>query len=84
MKRKEIFEKVVEVLRKKHNRIDMTINYETSLTNGSNNSLDLTSLEIVELIVEIEDLFDIIIDFDIVYITIGDIVNDVERMLKKV
>lgn len=48
---------------------------DTNLTGSETNCLDLTSIEIVTFIVHIEDAFDMIIDFDVQFETIGDIVD---------
>ena len=58
------------------------VTIDSVLGNGEG-GLDLTSLEIVNLIVQIEDKFDIIIDFDVHFIQVSDVVREVNRTLEE-
>lgn len=70
---KVIMEKLGQILIKEFGK--MNINYDTTLNGDNKNCLDLNSLEIVKLIVEIENTFNIIIDFDVRFNSIGDIIK---------
>ena len=75
MNKEEILHKLNKIF-DEHFNIDYSqFNIDTALTDRETNCLDLTSIEIVTFIVHIEDAFDIIIDFDTMFETIGDIVD---------
>lgn len=83
MEKEAIFEEIIRLIRQNFTSIETEIGYNTFLSGGGANSdsLDFTSIEIVSLIVKIEDRFNLIIDFDVFYETIGDIVDDLEHRL---
>lgn len=56
---------------------DVEISMETLLEYGQVSCLDMTSLEIVQFIVDLEEKYDIIIDIDDRYYTIGDAVRGI-------
>ena len=83
MNSQNILHELNELVKKQFPEVDFDVNLQTKLTGEKENSLDLSSLDIVTLIVNIEERFDIIIDFDKVYVTMEDIVNDVEKKLNE-
>lgn len=56
---------------------DVEITMDTFLEIGNGSCLDMSSLEIVEFIVLLEQKYDIIIDFEDRYYTVGDAVRGV-------
>lgn len=59
------------------------ISMETFLEYGEESSLNMSSLEIVEFIVYLESKYDIIIDFNDRYYTVGDTVRAVMTYLNE-
>lgn len=59
------------------------ISMETFLEYGDGSYLDMTSIEIVQFIVDVEKKYDIIIDIEDRYYTIGDVVHGVAAYLKE-
>lgn len=76
----QIFEDISSILKEKYGKNN--VNFDTGLTNGEN-SLDLDSLEIVRLIIQIEEKYNIIIDLDILFKTVDDIVSEVYKKLNQ-
>lgn len=81
---KTILEDIRKMLHPYYPSVD--INAETFLEYGDGSHLDMSSLEIIQFIVMIEEKYDIIIDFEDRFYTIGDTVraimsylNDKER-----
>lgn len=62
---------------------DIEINMETFLEFGEGSYLDMSSLEIVQFIVNLEEKYDIIIDIDDRYYTIGDVVRGVIKYVNE-
>lgn len=62
---------------------DTEIDMDTYLEYGEGTYLDMSSLEIVEFIVDLEEKYDIIIDIDDRYYTIGDAVRGVIGYLEE-
>ena len=62
---------------------DVEISMETLLEYGSESCLDMTSIEIVQFILDLEEKYDIIIDIDDRYYTIGDAVRGVVGYLEE-
>ena len=58
------------------------ISLASTLSKGDN-SLDLNSIEIVSFIMKVEENFNIIIDFDVLFVTVQDVVNEVQRLLNQ-
>ena len=79
MTRDEIINNLREVL------IDCEIDQEillgTKLIGGDENSLDMDSLGMVKFIVKVEEKFDIIVDFDVTFQNVEDVVEYVEKEL---
>lgn len=80
MSRKEIFEAVKDQICIQKESSQLIVEEDSTLNTGEK-SLDFDSLEIVNLIVEIEKKFDIIIDFDRLFVSVGDIVDEIESQL---
>lgn len=78
MNKNEIFEKISKIIKKNYGREEVHIN---SKLTGTENSLDFESLEIVSLIADVENEFDLIIDFDVLFITVSDIVEEVIKLI---
>lgn len=62
---------------------DIEITMDTYLEIGEGHCLDMSSLEIVEFIVALEQKYSIIIDIEDRYYTVGDAVNGVVGYLKE-
>ena len=80
MDRMQIFNEIALMLENTYGKCNVSEN--TMLSNGED-SLDLDSLEIVNLIIQIEKKFDIIIDFDVFFNTVGDLVSNVYEQLQE-
>lgn len=80
MERKKIEEKVREIIEKRFGKKDIKDNSE--FLNGIN-GWDLDSLGLVRLIVEVEECFDIIVDFDEEFHTMNDLVEIIYNKLRK-
>ena len=76
-----IFSEVKNLLQDKYH--DCEINMDTFLEFGSGSFLDMSSLDIVEFIVDLETKYDIIIDIEDRYYTVGDAVRGVEKYLRE-
>lgn len=76
-----VFEEVKELLLKNHSA-DL-ITWDTNLETDEGLSLDMSSLEIVEFIVSLENKFDIVIDIEDRYFTVGDVIDGVVSYLEK-
>lgn len=74
MRKEEIFKKIQQIIKEQFEISPENVNMETSLSFGKADSLELESLQIVSLIVFVEDTFNIIIDYDVLFNTIEDIV----------
>lgn len=79
MERKQIYEKIVALIKKQKSKKIVSI--EMSLNDGKK-GLNLNSMELIQLIVNIEDEFNIIFDLDIMFTTIKEIVDKVEELTK--
>lgn len=75
-----VFKKVSRILEESYDVSDVHI--DSILSNGEK-GLDLDSFEIVSLIIEIEKEFDIVIDFDVLFITVEDIVEEICRIIEE-
>jgi len=80
MNKNEILTKIQELLSK--NRSDLKIDMNTYLEFNTEQSLDLSSLEIVDFIMEVETIFNIIIDISERFYTVGDVVESVFEHLE--
>ena len=80
MNKNEILTKIQELLSK--NRSDLKIDMSTYLEFNTEQSLDLSSLEIVDFIMEVETIFNIIIDISERFYTVGDVVESVFEHLE--
>lgn len=76
-----ILNDVREMLSQEYPTVEITM--DTYLEFGEGSYLDMSSIEIVEFIVILEEKYDIIIDFEDRYYTIGDVVRGVVSYLKK-
>ena len=76
-----ILNDIKEMLSQEHSTVEITM--DTYLEFGEGSYLDMSSIEIVEFIVILEEKYDIIIDFEDRYYTIGDVVRGVVSYLKK-
>ena len=72
---------IKEMLHQAYPTVEITM--DTFLEYGTGTYLDMSSLEIVQFIVDVEQKYDIIIDFEDRYYTIGDVVNGVQSLLLK-
>ena len=77
-----IYNKVKEILQTLYNE-EVDISMDTHLETEGDSFLDMSSLEIVNFIINIEKEFDIIIDFDDRYYTVGDVVYGVYKHLSE-
>ena len=75
MSEKQVFEVVHTILSKSYPTF--SINMDTFLDYGEENCLFMSSIELVEFIVKVEEAFDIIIDFNERYYTVRDVVQSV-------
>lgn len=58
------------------NSIDMNITFDTKLVNGiGDNDIELSSIDYVEFLVNIENKYNIEFDFNVKIYTIGDVYN---------
>lgn len=78
---KSILDAIREMLSSEYPTVEITM--ETFLEFGDGSYLDMSSIDIVEFIVVLEDKYDIIIDFEDRYYTIGDVVRGVISYLEK-
>lgn len=76
-----ILNDIKEMLSQEYSTVEITM--DTYLEFGEGSYLDMSSIEIVEFIVILEEKYDIIIDFEDRYYTIGDVVRGVVSYLKK-
>ena len=76
-----ILNDIKEMLSQEYQTVEITM--DTYLEFGEGSYLDMSSIEIVEFIVILEEKYDIIIDFEERYYTIGDVVRGVVSYLKK-
>lgn len=76
-----VFKRISKILNDTYDVGDVYL--DSVLSNGEK-GLDLDSLEIVSLIVKIEEEFDIVIDFDVLFITVEDIVKEICRIKEKI
>lgn len=79
MNREDIFEKIRLIINEISGKDEI---YFDSFLSSDNQGLDMSSMDIVHLIVNVEEEFDIIVDFDVLFVTVGDIVNEVEKLIK--
>lgn len=79
MNREDIFKKIKLIINEISGKDEI---YFDSFLSSDNQGLDMSSMDIVHLIVNVEEEFDIIIDFDVLFVTVGDIVNEVEKLIK--
>lgn len=70
-----ILSEIRDMLFDEYPNIEITM--ETNLEFGDGPSLDMTSLDIVRFIIDLENKYDIIIDVEDRYYTIGDVVRGV-------
>lgn len=73
--KENVFKKIRAILSKSYPA--ERINLDTFLDFGDNNCLYMSSIEIVDFIVELEEAFDIIVDYNDRYYTVRDVVNGV-------
>lgn len=62
---------------------DIDISMDTFLEYGTGTYLDMSSIEIVQFIIDIEQKYDIIIDLDDRYYTVGDVARGVVTYLRE-
>ena len=74
--REKIFESIKNILFKKGYN-NPSINYDTFLDKVADNSLYMTSLEIIDFIVEVENHYNIIVDISERFYTIDDVINSI-------
>lgn len=72
---------VREMLSKSYPTVEITM--DTYLEFGEGSYLDMSSIEIVEFIVVLEEKYDIIIDIEDRYYTVGDAVRGVVSYLRE-
>jgi len=77
---KEIFSDICSILKESFDKNNISL--ASTLSKGDN-SLDLNSIEIVSFIMKVEENFNIIIDFDVLFVTVQDVVNEVQRLLNQ-
>lgn len=77
---KEIFGDICLILKESFDKNNISL--ASTLSKGDN-SLDLNSIEIVSFIMKVEENFNIIIDFDVLFVTVQDVVNEVQRLLNQ-
>ena len=70
-----VFNDIKEMLTPIYPNIDITM--ETFLEYGTGTYLDMSSIEIVQFIIDIEQKYNIIIDYEDRYYTIGDMVHGI-------
>lgn len=70
-----VFNDIKEMLTPIYPNIDITM--ETFLEYGTGTYLDMSSIEIVQFIIDIEQKYNIIIDYEDRYYTIGDTVHGI-------
>ena len=76
-----ILNDVREMLSQEYPTVEITM--DTYLEFGEGSYLDMSSIEIVQFIVALEEKYDIIIDLEDRYYTIGDAVRGVVAYLKE-
>ena len=76
-----ILDDVREMLLKEYPTTQIAM--ETFLEYGDGSNLDMTSIEIAQFIVDVEKKYDIIIDIEDRYYTIGDVVRGIVGYLKE-
>ncbi len=76
-----ILQDICEMLSQDYPTTDITM--QTYLEFGEGSSLDMSSIEIVEFIVDLEERYDIIIDIEDRYYTVGDAVRGVVSYLRE-
>lgn len=77
---KEIFGDICLILKESFDKNNISL--ASTLSKGDN-SLDLNSIEIVSFIMKVEENFNIIIDFDVLFVTVQDVVNEVQKLLNQ-
>ena len=75
----EVLADIKEMLLRSHPNAEITM--DTYLEFGQGNYLDMSSIDIVQFIVDLEEKFDIIIDVEDRYYTVGDAVRGVVAYL---
>lgn len=75
-----ITNKVMDIVRKYSDVHEITLNMK--LQGVEENSLDMNSLQIVSIIVDIEDEFGIVVDFDKYFDCIEDIITEVVELIE--
>lgn len=76
----KILDDIREILSASHPSVNISMGTYLEYSDGSH--LDMSSLEIIEFIVALETKYDIIIDFEDRYYTIGDVVSAVAAYLE--
>ena len=76
-----IFEKIKNILSVSYPSANITMDTYLEINEGS--YLDMSSLELVQFIIELEETFNIIIDLDDRFYTIGDAVRGVIKYLEE-
>lgn len=65
-------------------KITIPINFETKLVDGvGEDGIDLSSIDYVSFLIDIENKYDIVYDFDIQIYTLGDIYNYIQEYKMK-
>lgn len=81
IKEEKILNDIVELLSDSYSDVEITM--ETYLEFGKGSHLNMSSLEIVEFIVILEKKYNIIIDIEDRYYTVGDAVRGVVSYLRE-
>ena len=76
-----LLEEIQEMLAEKYPREKITM--KTYLEYGDDLSLDMSSLDIIQFIIDLEKRYDIIIDIDDRFYTIGDVVRGIKSYLNE-
>lgn len=79
--KEEILNDIKKMLFEDHPEIEITM--DTFLEYGEGSFLDMSSIEIVDFIVKLETKYDIIVDIDDRYYTVGDAVLGVVGYLEE-
>lgn len=79
MERTEITKKIISCLKVEYKTV--SIDEETALEYSGENSLDMSSMDIIDFIIQIEEEFCMIVDISTRFETIGDVVNYIHSKL---
>lgn len=76
MNKAEIFQIIAQIINEKFNKV---VTDCTMQLGAGDSGLELNSIEIVELVILVEEKFDIIFDFDKLFYTVDEIVEEVNQ-----